>query len=59
MIEGTHRGPLDNGDGSAVPATGRHVPVPFRMVHRTQGGKLVASRLYYDQVDLLTQLGLM
>lgn len=59
VIEGTHRGPLDTGDGSSIPATGRHVSVPFCMVHRTQDGRLVASRLYYDQVELLAQLGVM
>jgi ketosteroid isomerase-like protein len=57
VIEGTHTGPLQGTDGSVLPPTGRHMSLPFCMVHEQRGGRLVASRLYSDEMDLLTQLG--
>jgi steroid delta-isomerase-like uncharacterized protein len=57
VVEGTHTGPLVGADGSELPPTGRHVSAPFAMVHELRDGKLVASRLYYDQLDFLAQLG--
>jgi steroid delta-isomerase-like uncharacterized protein len=57
VIEGTHTGPLQGGDGSVLPATGRHVSSAFCMVHEQRGGRLVASRLYFDPLELLAQLG--
>src|SRR4051812_40844419 len=57
LMEGTHTGPLVGADGSEMPPTGRHVSAPFAMVHELRDGKLVASRLYYDQLEFLAQLG--
>jgi ketosteroid isomerase-like protein len=57
VVEGTHTGPLVGADGSELPPTGRHVSAPFAMVHELRDGKLVASRLYYDQLEFLAQLG--
>ena len=58
VIEGTHTGPLQGPDGSVLPGTGRHVSSAFCMVHEQRGGHLVAARLYYDPIELLTQLGI-
>jgi ketosteroid isomerase-like protein len=57
VIEGTHTGPLLGADGSELPATGRHMSGPFCMVHEQRDGRLVSSHLYYDQLEMLTQLG--
>lgn len=53
---GTHTGPLRVPTGE-IPATGRSVDVRFCEVHRVDGGKIVDSHLYFDQLDMLTQLG--
>jgi steroid delta-isomerase-like uncharacterized protein len=59
VMEGTHTGPLVGGDGAEVPATGRHISASFTMVHELRDGKLAASRLYYDQLEFMAQLGLL
>jgi steroid delta-isomerase-like uncharacterized protein len=56
---GTHTGPLRTPDGGEVPATGRHFDFPFVGIFRVQGGKIRTIRIYYDQIELFTQLGLM
>lgn len=58
-FEGTHTGTLRVADGSQIPATGRHVRVPLAQVHTICDDKFVTSHLYFDQFDLLTQVGLM
>ncbi len=55
---GTHTGPLV-GPGGEIPATGRTFELPFAEVMETADGKILRRRIYYDQVDFLTQLGLM
>jgi steroid delta-isomerase-like uncharacterized protein len=57
VFEGTHTGPLAGADGSVLPGSGRHVSVPFCMVHEQRDGRLAASRLYCDQLELLAQIG--
>lgn len=56
---GTHTGPLRNPDGVEIPATGRHFDFPFVGIFCVQGGKIRSIRIFYDQIELLTQLGLM
>ena len=52
---GTHDGPL-----GPFPATGKEFALPLcEMWHFDSGGRVVGGDLYYDQVSLLTQLGLM
>ena len=55
---GTNTGPLPGPDGE-LPASGHAVDLPFADFSRLAGGKIVEYRTYYDQVALLTQLGLM
>jgi len=55
---GTHTGPLASDDGDVEP-TGATVDLRFADVSRVQGGEIVAYHTYYDQLALLTQLGLM
>jgi steroid delta-isomerase-like uncharacterized protein len=55
---GTHTGPLATEDGDVAP-TGAAVDLRFADVSRVRDGKIVAYHTYYDQLGLLTQLGLM
>lgn len=57
-FEGTHENPLTGPEGE-IPATGRHVKGRGAQVLRVEGGKVVEEHLYFDQVELMTQLGLM
>lgn len=53
---GTHTGPL-SGPAGDIPATGRTIDIHFCSVSRFVNGKIAESRLYYDALGLLTQLG--
>jgi steroid delta-isomerase-like uncharacterized protein len=54
-VTGTHDGPL-----GPFPATGKGFALPLcEMWHFDPTGLVVGGVLYYDQVSLLTQLGLM
>jgi steroid delta-isomerase-like uncharacterized protein len=54
-VVGTQDGPL-----GPFPATGKEYALPLcEMWHFDAGGQIVGGDLYYDQVSLLTQLGLM
>jgi len=55
---GTHTGPLTTEDGDVAP-TGASVDLRFADVSLVRDGKIVAYHTYYDQLGLLTQLGLM
>jgi ketosteroid isomerase-like protein len=54
---GTHTGPLATDDGDVAP-TGATVDLRFADLSRVRDGKSVAYHTYYDQLGLLTQLGL-
>jgi predicted ester cyclase len=54
-VVGTHDGPL-----GPIPATGKPFALALcEMWHFDSSGAVVGGDLYYDQVSLLTQLGLM
>jgi steroid delta-isomerase-like uncharacterized protein len=55
---GTHTGPLRSPDGTEVPPTGKHFDFAFVGIFRVQGGKITTIRIFYDQIELLMQLGL-
>jgi ketosteroid isomerase-like protein len=55
---GTHTGPLATDDGDVEP-TGATVDLRFADVSQVHDGKIVAYHTYYDQLGLLSQLGLM
>jgi steroid delta-isomerase-like uncharacterized protein len=55
---GTHTGPLATDDGDVEP-TGAAVDLRFADISQVRNGKIVAYHTYYDQLGLLTQLGLM
>jgi steroid delta-isomerase-like uncharacterized protein len=56
---GTHTGTWRNPDGAEIPATGKKIDFPFVGIFQIRGGKISSIRIYYDQVEVLTQLGLM
>ena len=55
---GTFTGPLASPDGDIEP-TGATVDLRFADVSRARDGKIVSYHTYYDQLGLLTQLGVM
>jgi ketosteroid isomerase-like protein len=55
---GTFTGPLVSPDGEIAP-TGATVDLRFADVSRAHGGKIISYHTYYDQLGLLTQLGIM
>jgi steroid delta-isomerase-like uncharacterized protein len=56
---GTHTGTWRNPDGGEIPATGKKVDFPFVGVFRVENGKISSIRIYFDQIEVFTQLGLM
>ena len=56
---GTHTGPLQRPGGVEVSPTGKRFDFPFVGVFHVQGGKIRSIRIYYDPIELFTQLGLM
>ena len=57
-FEGTHEAPL-SGPAGEVPATNRRLTGRGVQVFRVENDAVVDTRLYFDQVQILTQLGLM
>lgn len=57
MFKGTHDGTLVGPDGD-VPATGKRLEGRCSQFVRFVDGKSVEEYLYFDQIDLITQLGL-
>ena len=58
MFAGTHTGPLPMPDGSELPATGRRVELRGMEFVQMRGGKIVVDNLYYDNLAVAAQLGL-
>lgn len=58
VLDGTHTGPMPGPDGTEIPPTGRRLSGSYTCVHDLDGDKIAMSRFYYDQMDLLDQLGL-
>lgn len=58
-VYGTNTGPLHMPDGSTLPATGRQVRLRTIDVATIENGKIARHDFYFDQLEFLTQLGLM
>jgi steroid delta-isomerase-like uncharacterized protein len=56
---GTHTGTWRNPDGAEVPATGKKLDFAFVGIFRVEDGKISSIRIYYDQIEVFTQLGLL
>ncbi len=51
-------GPLELGNGEALPATGRRVEIPTAwFLELNEHGKIVRERDYFDTAAMLRQLG--
>ena len=59
VFVGTHTGPLVLPDGTEVPATGKRVEMPGMELVKMRDGKIVVDNLYYDNLAVAAQLGLL
>jgi steroid delta-isomerase-like uncharacterized protein len=59
LFTGTNTGPMPGPDGTEIPATHKSVKWPYCMVMKFEAGLCSELYEYYDQLDLLAQLGLM
>ena len=57
-VVGTHTGPLPMPGGESVPATGKNVRVRGCDAATVENGVVKSHRFYFDQMELLEQLGL-
>jgi predicted ester cyclase len=58
IFHGTHTDPL-NLPGGAVLATNKRVSIPCVVIASSAGATFARLDFYYDQIEVLTQLGLM
>jgi predicted ester cyclase len=58
IFEGTNTGPWKSEAGE-MPATGKTLRGHYCLVTKVANDQIVTSALYFDQVELMTQLGLM
>jgi ketosteroid isomerase-like protein len=59
VFVGTHTGPVVLPDGTEVPPTGKRVEVRGMEIVRVREGKIVVDNLYYDNLAVASQLGLL
>jgi len=55
---GTHEGDLQSPDGT-IPSSGNKLDLRFADYFKVADGRIVEHRTYFDQVDMLRQLGAM
>lgn len=55
---GTHKGPIEVPGQPAIPATGKSAKSAGVAVVRTKEGKITDLKVYFDQLSVLSQLGL-
>jgi len=58
VFSGTHTGPLSTPSGE-IPATGKQVRLRQVAVQRVTDGLISSEHLYFDQLELLGQLGIL
>jgi predicted ester cyclase len=59
-FHGTHTKPLRTPDGSEeIPPTGARVEVPYAAIYTVRTDHFVSSRMYWDQMAIMGQLGLL
>jgi len=58
VMEGTHTAPLESPTGT-IPATYKKVVSYGVQLLRVENAKIAEARIYFDQLDLMTQLGLL
>lgn len=58
LVLGTHTAPLVTPTSETIPPTGKTIRLRECDVAVVEGGLIVEHRFYYDQLEMLTQLGL-
>ena len=58
VYTGTHTGPLQSPRGD-IPATNRALNLDMVDMFEVEGDRITRHRIYYDQVQFMSQLGLM
>ena len=58
-FRGTQTGPFATPDGSEIPATGKAVETAGVSVVTVRDGQLASARDYFDNVSMMSQLGLL
>ena len=58
-FSGSHTGPLPAPDGHIVPPTNKRVQFSFCIILKFEDGEVTELHEYFDQLEILTQLGLM
>jgi len=58
FFAGTHTGPLVMPDGTELPPTGKRVEMQGMELVQVRDGKVVVDNLYYDNLSIAAQLGL-
>jgi len=58
FFKGTHTGPFLLPDGTELPATGKRVEMHGMEYVKIRDGKIVVDNLYYDNLTIAAQLGL-
>ena len=59
VFRGINTGPLPNPDGTEIPPIGVAVEVPYAAIYTARGGQFVSCRMYWDQMAVMGQLGLL
>jgi steroid delta-isomerase-like uncharacterized protein len=57
VMTGTNTGPLNSPNGP-IPPTGKPIHLRSLSILRFEDGRIASERNYFDQLDMLTQLGL-
>lgn len=57
-VVGTNTGPLVTPTGDTIPPSGRSLRLRSVDIATVEGGEIVRHHFYYDQMEFLTQLGL-
>jgi ketosteroid isomerase-like protein len=58
-VVGTNTAPLPMPSGESVSATGKQIRVRSCDVVTVEGGMVTSHRFYFDQMEFLSQLGLL
>jgi steroid delta-isomerase-like uncharacterized protein len=57
VAKGTHKAPLTMPNGDSIPATQKKATVSGSSFYEMRNNKISRQQIYWDPVDLLTQLG--
>lgn len=58
-FQGTHTGPLMSADGTDIPPTGRQLNTMYAAFTTVSDDRIVRTSFFFDQMELLDQLGLL